>query len=180
MRLINLVNFRKENGSTVQIGESNDFVCQFSRPLVIKPDSKVCLIHAEINNEVAVQESTGLKQAGIDDALNSNYVYATTKPQTLCYINCPSLPINTYTGMSNGGKGKTNHIIGVARMNTTDSIISSNISVDLENTTDLVLTELHIQILDNDYDLFQFGTGTHRQMIMLGIKNGYQDSDGYY
>jgi hypothetical protein len=170
MKLIKLVNFRKGDGAVAVVGESNQFTCQFSRAVRIKKGSKVCLIHAEINNTTNLGVNTGVSHIGTDDALNSNYSVETTKPKELVFINIPSLPTLSYEGQSNGGKGTTRNVIGCARTNTDDSVISTGMYVDLHNKQDLVLTEMTVQILDTDGDLKVFGAGTHRQIIVLGIK----------
>jgi hypothetical protein len=171
MRIIKLVNFRKGNGDVTVVGASNQFTCQFSRAVTIKKGSKVCLIHAEINNTTTLGVNTGVQHIGTGSVLGDNYSVETTKPKELCFINCPSLPVQSFEGQANGGKGRTQNIIGVARTNTDDSIISSGIYVDLHNKQDLTLTEMTVEILDTDGDLKVFGSGgPFRQIIVLGIK----------
>jgi hypothetical protein len=180
MRLIQLVNFRKENGKVTDIGASNKFTCQFSRAVTIKPHSKVCLIHAEINNTLSVPEGTGITLNGTGTNVGGAYTESEYKSQDLVYINIPSLPINTVVGHANGGKGQTNHIVGIARTNNTDMPFNTGISVDLGNTHDLVLTELQVELLDTDYDLKVFGVGPFRQSITLGIEeNKLYGARGY-
>ena len=149
MRLINLVNFRKD-GAGIDIGSNNDFTCYFNQPITIQPNSKVVLLHAEINNTTAK----------VDTAISKELVF----------INIPSLPVVTHTGQSNGGKGRENHIVGAARTNDTDAISSTFIEVDLNNREPLIVTQLQVQILDTDYDLKVFGAGSFRQSVLLGIK----------
>lgn len=167
MRLINLVNFRKD-GAGIDIGSNNDFTCYFNRPITIKPNSKVVLLHAEINNTTA-DSATGIST--LDDAVPPITADEfTTKPKELVFINIPSLPVVTHTGQSNGGKGRENHIVGAARTNDTDAISSTFIEVDLNNREPLIVTQLQVQILDTDYDLKVFGAGSFRQSVLLGIK----------
>lgn len=168
MRLINLVNFRKD-GAGIDIGSNNDFTCYFNRPITIKPNSKVVLLHAEINNTTAAA-ATGTTLVSADDAITADLAESTTKPRDLVYINIPSLPILSYTGQSNGGKGRENHIVGAARTNTDEAVFSTEMEVDLHNTEPLLVTQLQVQILDTDYDLKVFGAGNFRQSILLGIK----------
>ena len=74
----------------------------------------------------------------------------------------------------------SNQIVGVARVNSDDAVISSGIYVDLENQEDIVLTEMSVELLDNDYDLFEFDINTtHRQIIVLGISESSND-DAYF
>ena len=169
MQLIQLVNFKKENGQVINIGNSNRFTCQFSRPLTIKPYSRIKLIHAEINNTTTLPSSTGIKYVNTAQPPQTQYIVETNKPKDLVYINCPSLPVQTYIGQANGGKGQTRNIIGLAKTNSDDQVISTNIYVDLKNDRPIVLTEMQIEILDSDYDLKTFG-GNYRQIITLGIE----------
>jgi len=171
MRLIQVVNFKKENGAIISVGNENDFTCQFSQAITIAPNSKVCLVHAEINDLTAAAEATGVILESADGALTANLTEKSDLPQNLVYINCPSLPVNTAIGMSNGGKGQVRNIIGVAKTNNNDVPFATGIEVDLHNNHPLVITELQIQILDGDYDLYNFGgVANTRQMITLGIK----------
>lgn len=76
-------------------------------------------------------------------------------------------------GQSEGGKGRETTIIAPARSNNNDQIFNTEISVDLHNDHDLVLTQMEVQILDTDLDLKVFGAETgFRQTIVLGIKSG--------
>lgn len=168
MRLINLVNFRKD-GAGIDIGSNNDFTCYFNRPITIKPNSKVVLLHAEINN-ITAATNTGITTTDDSGPPPVTTTQQSTKPQDLVFINIPSLPILSYTGQSNGGKGRENHIVGAARTNDTDAVSSSFIEVDLHNTEPLLITQLQVQILDTDYDLKVFGAGNFRQSVLLGIK----------
>ncbi len=165
MRLINLQNFRKDS-SGISIGTNNEFTCYFNTALTIQPNSKVVLLHAEINNTVGAQ-NTALSTTGTVSQEQ------TTQPKDLVFINIPSLPVLTYTGQANGGKGRENHIIGAVRTNETDAVSSTFFEVDLHNKEPLTLTQLQVQILDTDYDLKTFGATTgYRQIITLGIKEG--------
>jgi hypothetical protein len=168
MRLINLVNFRKD-GAGIDIGSNNDFTCYFNRPITIKPNSKVVLLHAEINNTTA-GAATGKFLLSDNAAVTADLTESSDQPQDLVFINIPSLPIVSYTGQSNGGKGRENHIVGAARTNDTDAVSSTFIEVDLNNREPLIVTQLQVQILDTDYDLKVFGAGNFRQSILLGIK----------
>ena len=178
MRLVNLVNFRHSKNpavgapATTSMVSNNQFTCQFNRPVRIKKGSKVCLIHAEINNVyAAAAHLTGVEFQAAGDP---DSVEHTTRPRQMVYINIPSLPVQTLTAQSNGGKGIDNHIIGSARTNEEDAIFSTGISVDLHNQEELVLTEMSVEILDNVFDLKEFNNGVlpeviHRQTITLGI-----------
>jgi hypothetical protein len=168
MRLIQVCNFKKEGGAVIDIGNTNNFTCQFSQAITIAPNSKICLVHAEINDVVSL-EDTGITLQSTSPPTTANLVQKTTQPKNLVYINCPSLPVSTAVGMSNGGKGQVRNIVGIAKTNDNDKPFTTGIEVDLHNTQPLVLTELTIQILDSDYDLYGF-TSTSRQMITFGIK----------
>lgn len=177
MRLIQVCNFKKEGGAVISVGNSNDFTCQFSQAITIPPNSKVCLIHAEINDLTAGQ-ADGTFLLSSNDTITADLTGSTDVPKNLVYINCPSLPVSTAIGMSNGGKGQVRNIIGVTKTNVNDMPLATGIEVDLHNTHPLVLTELQIQILDGDYDLYNFTTAGTRQMITLGIKQCKCDKKG--
>lgn len=162
MRIINLVNFRKDSAG-IDVGSNNDFTCYFNQPITIQPNSKVVLLHAEINN-TTTKVDTAISTTGTPSQQQ------TTAPQDLVFINIPTLPIVSYTGQSNGGKGRENHIIGAARTNVNDSVFSTGFEVDLHNTQPLLVTALQVQILDTDYDLKVFGAGNFRQLVTIGIK----------
>ena len=170
MRLIQVCNFKKEGGAVISVGNQNEFTCQFSQPITIAPNSKVCLVHAEINDIATGYNATGKILESSDDTLTADFTEKSDLPENLVYINCPSLPVSTAIGMSNGGKGQVRNIIGVAKTNNNDVPFATGIEVDLHNNTPLVITELQIQILDSDYDLYLFGTAGTRQTITLGIK----------
>tara|TARA_R110000824_G_scaffold111827_2_gene260567 strand:- start:6618 stop:7154 length:537 start_codon:yes stop_codon:yes gene_type:complete len=169
MRIINLVNFRKDSNG-IDIGSNNDFTCYFNRAITIQPNSKVILLHAEINNTTGAT-ATNDNQVSANDAVSADMAGSTTKPKELVFINIPTLPIVSYTGTSNGGKGRENHIIGAAKTNVDDSVFSTGFEVDLHNTHPLLITALQVQILDTDYDLKVFGGGgPFRQLVTIGIK----------
>lgn len=172
MRLIQLVNFRKD-GNGISVGTNNNFICNFNKPIIIPPKSSVCLVHAEINNTANVAVDTGVEYTSDDAALTADLTEETIYPQELVYISIPTLPIQSMQGQAEGGKGRETTIIAPVRSNNNDQIFNTEISVDLHNDHDLVLTQMEVQILDTDLDLKVFGAETgFRQTIVLGIKSG--------
>ena len=176
MRIITLSNYRRDSsaGSGVDlINNNNNFTCYFNRPITIPPKSKVVLIHAELNNNyVVAQNESGITLESADGTLSADYTEKTTIAHELVYIDCPSLPVQTMSGFSNGGKGMENHIIGLARTGMdTDTILNTDIEVDLHNTEPLILTQIQIRLLDSSFNLKTFDAA-RRQNIVLGIKCG--------
>lgn len=170
MRLINLLNFRKNPTQDGLIFENNnDFTCNFNKPLIIPKNATIKLLHAQINNSKLAEKTNLSERTDAEPPVIVNEQY-TTRPIDLVYINLPDLPIQSYTGHSAGGKGTMNHIVGYTYTNLNENR-NAQVAIKLNNADEIQITSMRVQILDTDYDLKVFGASNHRHSIMLAVSN---------
>lgn len=150
MKVLVLQNFGKVmdgNGSVIYQNAYN-FSSNLNKPITIKKNSKIALLHAEVNPDTPPLDNS------------------------LVFINLGNLPINTNVGTAI--KGRESNIVGIARVgNSNDDIIFNNEYVDLNNQEDITITNVQVQILDTDLQLktaLGEADDERRQTIVLGIK----------
>lgn len=115
--------------STNQEVYGSRFTCFFNEPIVIKPNSKLVVLHAEIN--------TVFEQLTVGD---------------LVFINLSNMPVSMNGG--NPLKGSNNNIVGCCRVgNNNADILYNDTAVDLNNQEDITLTSINVEILDTDLQL---------------------------
>ncbi len=143
------------NDATNQEVYGSRFTCFFNEPIVIKPNSKLVVLHAEIN--------TVFQQAPNGD---------------LVFLNLSNMPVSMNGG--NPLKGGNLNIVGCSRVGNNDAdIVYNDTAVDLNNQEDLVLTSINVEILDTDLQLKKNLSGETaqqpptfeipRQSILLGV-----------
>lgn len=173
MRYILLQNFAHNNGdrqgtiyppltsnppfisdATNQDVYGSRFTCFFNEPIVIKPNSKLVVLHAEINTITAGQGGAN---------------------GDLVFLNLSNMPVSMNGG--NPLKGSNLNIVGCSRVgNNNADIVYNDTAVDLNNQEDITLTSINVEILDTDLQLKQGLSGLDgadfkipRQSILLGV-----------
>ena len=141
------------NDATNQAVYGSRFTCFFNEPIVIKPNSKLVVLHAEINTITAAGSPNG----------------------DLVFLNLSNMPVSMNGG--NPLKGGNLNIVGCSRVgNNNADIVYNDTAVDLNNQEDLVLTSINVEILDTDLQLKTNLSGMDgqdfkipRQSILIGV-----------
>lgn len=108
------------------------FTCFFNEPIVIKPNSKLVVLHAEINTVVPDNR--------------------TDPTGSLVFLNLSNMPVSMNGG--NPIKGSNVNIVGCCRVgNNNADVIYNDTAVDLNNQEDIILTSINVEILDTDLQL---------------------------